>query len=194
MTTHEYVIDGLNVRTGDILCTTVGGSAPAAGEFWRLIGMLIPGSVDHIAIYVGPEGRCVEASAKFKVLTFDVRDSLWDYRKMKRQRGPMADTLHGVAYPFRGRPLNAESEEEMRATVADYCLLQAKLRKPYNLNFLNTATEDAFYCSHLAYQAYLKVGIDLNSGKGMPNIPGTESLVAPQEIWEGCEHELAKRA
>jgi hypothetical protein len=192
MAAHEYVIDGLTVKTGDILCTTVGGSAPAAGEFWRLIGMLIPGAVDHVAIYVGPGGRCVEASAKFKVLAFDVQDNRWDYREMKRQRGPMADTLHGVAYPFRGRALDFEREEQMRSEVADYCLLQAKLGKPYNLNFLDTATEDAFYCSHLAYQAYLKVGIDLNTGMGMPNIPGTKSLVAPQEIWAGCDHERTK--
>jgi uncharacterized protein YycO len=50
-------------------------------------------------------------------------------------------------------------------------------------------TEDAFYCSQLAYKAYLKEGIDLNTGKGVPHFPGMESIVFPQEIWSGCEHE-----
>jgi len=57
------------VQTGDIICTTDGGGEIFAGQFWRLVGKLIPGEVDHIAVYVGPQGRCVEAGAKGRVIT-----------------------------------------------------------------------------------------------------------------------------
>ena len=33
---------------------------------------------------------------------------------------------------------------------------------------MNSRTEKAFYCSQLAYKAYLKQGINLNTGKGIP--------------------------
>jgi hypothetical protein len=185
---HDYVIDGLAIKTGDILCTTDGGSGVPAGQVWRLIGRLIPGVIDHVAIYVGPEGRCVEAAAKLKVVTFKVRENHWDAERMKRQRGPIIDKLHGVASPLHGKALSAKEEESARTTVATYCLRQAELAKPYNLDFPNSTTEDAFYCSQLAYQAYLMVGIDLNTGRGVPNIPGTAGIIFPQEIWAGCWH------
>jgi len=55
----EYVINGIAVRTGDLICTRDGDTRYIAGHFWRLIGKIIPGDVDHIVIYVGPEGRLV---------------------------------------------------------------------------------------------------------------------------------------
>ena len=55
--------------------------------------------------------------------------------------------------------------------------------------FLDSITEDAFYCSQLASKAYLKEGIDLNTGKEIENFPGMESIVFPKEIWSGCERE-----
>jgi uncharacterized protein YycO len=73
--------------------------------------------------------------------------------------------------------------------VADYCLAQAAANKPYNLNFFDPDTERAFYCSQLAYKAYIAHGIDLNTGQGVPDIPGTSSIVFPQEIWSGCQHQ-----
>jgi hypothetical protein len=30
------------------------------GEFWRLVGRLVPGDVDHIAIYIGPDAHCLK--------------------------------------------------------------------------------------------------------------------------------------
>jgi len=36
------------------------------------------GDVDHVVIYVGPGGRCVEAGAKGKVITFDIIDNAWN--------------------------------------------------------------------------------------------------------------------
>ena len=74
----------------------------------------------------------------------------------------------------------------MRAKVAEYCL--AQVGKPYNLNFLNSETEESFYCSQLAYKAYQQVGVDLNTGLAMEQIPGTNAIIYPQEIWDGFNH------
>ncbi len=189
---YEYEIDGLPVRTGDIICTADGAAnTDIRGQFWRLLGKIIPGAVDHIVIYVGPNGRCVEAGAKGKVITFEVKENTWDFEKMVEQRG-IIDTLYGVVYPLHGKSLTEAGITGIREAVAAYCLRQAELEKPYNMNFLDSTTENAYYCSQLAYLAYLKQGIDLNTGIGIPEIPGTESIIFPQEIWSGCEHKRAR--
>ncbi|OHB67454.1 MAG: hypothetical protein A2Y76_14605 [Planctomycetes bacterium RBG_13_60_9] len=188
---HTHQIDGLTVRTGDLICTSTGGKSMFTGFLWRAFGMVIPGAVDHIAVYVGPGGRCVEAGAKLRVITFDVTGNTWDESKMSKQRGPLFDALYGVAYPLAGRSLSREEEARIRRGVASYCLKQAEAKKPYNPVFTESMTENAFYCSQLAYKAYLGQGLDLNTGQGVPHIPGTDSIVFPQEIWSGCEHERA---
>jgi hypothetical protein len=188
---HKYTINGLTVRTGDLICTTDGSENFVSGQFWRMIGKLIPGDVDHIVIYVGPEGRCVEAGAKGCVITFDARNHQWDAYKMETQRG-LIDTLYGVAYPLKDKNFSEDAEAGIRKSVASYCLAQAEAGKPYNINFLNSQTDEAFYCSQLAYKAYLAHGIDLNTGKGVPNIPGTSSVIFPQEIWSGCPNRKVK--
>ncbi len=78
----------------------------------------------------------------------------------------------------------------MRSQVAAYCL--AQVSKPYNLNFLNAETDEAFYCSQLAYKAYQQIGIGLNTGLAMEQLPGTNAIVYPQEIWSGFNHRAAK--
>lgn len=192
MTVHTYQIDGLTVRTGDLICTnTTEGESVFGGLFGRFFGTLIPGEVDHIAVYVGPGGRCVEAGAKYRVITFNIKDNTWDSSKMIEERGPILDNLYGVAYPLAGLSLSSEKEAGIRKRVAMYCIRQAEAKKFYNAMFLNSMTEDAFYCSQLAYKAYLKEGIDLNTGKGMENYPGMESIIFPQEIWNGCRHQRA---
>lgn len=183
---YEYKINGLPVKTGDIICTTDGGAPVLAGQFWRLVGKIVPGDVDHVAIYTGPEGYCVESGAKGRVIAYEVKGEVWDSRRMKHDRGGVIDTLHGIAYPLAKQRLTGEKENEVRQAVAAYCLAQVAARKPYNLNFFNSKTEDAFYCSQLAYLAYLMHGIDLNTGQGVPDVPGTESIIYPQEIWRGC--------
>jgi hypothetical protein len=182
---HSFEINGLTVKTGDLICTVNGGKTLIAGQFWWLIGKIIPGDVDHIAIYVGPGGKCVEAGAKGRVITFEMGSNTWDAGQMIMQRG-IEDKFYGIAYPLEGRGLSGEEKKVFRESVAEYCQAQAAARKPYNLNFLNSSTDDAFYCSHLAYKAYLRHGIDLNSGEGVPDIPGTSSIIFPQEVWEGC--------
>ena len=189
ITVHTYQIDGLTVRTGDLICTnTTEQESIFGGLLWRFLGMLIPGEIDHIAVYVGPGGRCVEAGAKYCVTTFTVRDNTWDAPQMTEERGPILDNLYGVAYPLAGLSLSSEEEAGIRKRVARYCIKQAEAQKIYNALFLDSMTEDAFYCSQLAYKAYLREGIDLNTGQGVPDIPGVESIVFPQEIWSGCEH------
>lgn len=181
---YSFEINGLSVKTGDLVCTVDGGGPVIPGEFWRLIGKLIPGDVDHIAVYVGPGGRCVEAGPR-GVISFETHSPAWNSAAMYGQRG-FIDQLYGIAYPLSERDLTAEEEEAVRQSVAQYCLAQTG--KPYNIDFLNSGTEDSFYCSQLAYKAYLKNRIDLNTGKGVPDIPGTASIIFPQEVWESCVH------
>jgi hypothetical protein len=185
---YAYEINGLQLQTGDLICTKDGGGKDMTGQFWRLIGKLIPGDVDHIVIYTGPNGKCVEVAAKGCVVEFDVPSNVWDAEGMISQRGPILDNLYGVAYPLDARRLSPAEITQIRESVAAYCIRQAMLKKPYNLNFMVSSTEDAFYCSQLAYKAYLGNGVDLNIGTGIPAIIGTESIIFPQEIWNGCSH------
>jgi hypothetical protein len=188
---HTYSIDGLPVQTGDVICTMNGKPDILPGEFWRLVGRLVPGDVDHCAIYLGPDGRCIEAGA-LGVITFEVINGIWETERMARQRGLLLDTFYGVACPFEGMELAEEEEFHMRTTVAEYCL--AQVGKHYNLNFLNPETEQAFYCSQLAYKAYQRVGINLNTGMEMEHLPGTNLIVFPQEIWTSSSHKVLSRS
>src|SRR4030095_9472562 len=110
----------------------------------------------------------------------------WDTERMALQRGLLFDTFHGVASPLDTLGLATEEEHEMREIVAAYCLMQ--VGKPYNLNFLKSETEEAFYCSQLVYKAYQHIGLNLNTGLAMEQIPGTNAIIYPQEIWEGFSH------
>jgi hypothetical protein len=185
---HTYQIHNLPLQTGDILCTRNGKPDILPGEFWRLVGRLVPGDVDHIAIYLGPEGRCIEAGA-LGVVTFEVHNGFWDAEHTMPERGMLVDTFYGAAYPLQNIGLSKEEERAIRTGVADYCL--AQIGKPYNLNFLDSDTDRAFYCSQLAYKAYLPFGINLNTGMFMEQIPGTNQIIYPQEIWDGCVHSQA---
>jgi hypothetical protein len=185
---HTYTINGVPLETGDIICTRNGKPNILPGEFWRLVGRLVPGDVDHVAVYVGPDGRCVEAGA-LGVITYEVTHDHWDSAKLISQRGLIFDEFYGVAYPLAGQELSEEDESLIRERAAEYCL--AQVGKPYNLNFLDPDREDAFYCSQLAYKAYLPFGINLNTGLAMEMLPGTNQIIYPQEIWGGCVHRLA---
>ncbi len=179
-----YPLCGLELCTGDLLCNTDGKPDILPGEFWRLLGRLVPGDVDHIVVYVGPGGRCVEAGG-LGVISFEIENG-WDAEKMMQRRGLLVDSLYGVASPLQGRGYVPSEEARIREDVAAYCL--AQVGKPYNLNFFNPDTEAAFYCSQLAYKAYLRHGINLNAGMSVPAVPGTEQAVYPQEIWDNCTH------
>ena len=187
---YTYQIEGIALQTGDIICTMNGKPDILPGEFWRLIGRLVPGDVDHVAIYLGPAGRCIEAGAR-GVNTFEVPNGCWNTERMALQRGLLFDTFYGIASPLDGMQLSEDEDFDIRSRVAEYCLAQAG--KPYNLNFLNSETEEKFYCSQLAYKAYQQVGIDLNTGLVIEHFPGTNSIIYPQELWNGFPHREAKR-
>jgi hypothetical protein len=182
----NYQINGLPVRTGDIICTMNGKPNLLPGEFWRLVGRLVPGDVDHVIMYIGPEGRCVEAGA-LGVVSFEVHNGLWEPEHTMPERGMLVDTFYGIAYPLKEIGLSREEETQIRADVADYCLSQ--IGKPYNLNFLDPDTEESFYCSQLIYKAYLPMGINLNTGMAIEMVPGTNRIIYPQEIWDECPHQ-----
>lgn len=186
---HQFQLYNALLQTGDILCTMDGKQPPLPGEFWRLLSRILPGEIDHIILYLGPGGRCVEAGAVGVVL-FDLPGPTWDTRTMAPARGGLDDHLKGVAYPFAGMAFIPAEEEEKRRQVANYCLEQ--VGKPYNLNFFASEREDAFYCSQLAYKAYQQVGINLNTGLQVPKLPGTQSIIFPTEIWAGCVHQLVE--
>lgn len=185
---HEF--NGLSVETGDLLCMTDGDQDDLQGQFWRVLGTLLPGPIDHIVIYLGPDGRCIEAGPK-GVALFEMAGSSWFAKPLAKQRGRLHDRLHGVAYPLQGQELAIEEESYIREQVAAYCL--AQLGKPYNLNFLDSDTEETFYCSHLAYRAYLAQGINLNTGMHLPGLPHTDKLIFPRELWEGSPSALTAR-
>lgn len=185
---HTYQIEGVALQTGDIICTMNGKPDILPGEFWRLVGRLVPGDVDHVAIYLGPNGRCIEAGAR-GVITFNVPHGHWNTERMARKRGLLFDSFYGVVSPIDALASSEQEEAEMRTAVAAYC--RAQVGKPYNLNFLNAETEEAFYCSQLAYKAYQRIGLNLNTGLAIEQIPGTNAIIYPQEIWDGFRHREA---
>ena len=184
---YSYLLNGLPLQTGDLICTTDGDDRDLVGQFWRLLGKLIPGEVDHIVVYVGPGGRCVEAAARGRVVEFEIQGDTWDFSNMLAKRG-VRDHLVGISYPLEGTSLPDDEVSRIRTEVATYCLAQAVAKRPYNMNFFDSRTEHGFYCSQLAYLAYLKHGIDLNTNIGVPDLPFSEYIVFPQEIWNGCRH------
>ncbi len=182
---HTFALQGLVLQTGDVICTMNGKPDILPGEFWRIVGRLVPGDVDHVALYTGPGGRCVEAGSR-GVIHFELPGPVWDSERMARQRGHLFDTLYGLASPLEGLGLAEGEEEQMRLRLTDYALGQ--VGKPYNLNFLDPEREDAFYCSQLIYKAYQQVGVDLNTGLAMERLPGSNLIIYPQEIWAGSPH------
>lgn len=185
---YTYQINGLPVQTGDLICTSVGQAGDLSGECWLWLGRLMPGVIDHVAVYVGPEGRCVEAEPRRGVITFELHDNLWSTERLVEQR-QIIDRFYGVAYPLQAKNLPQAAETKIRQSVAAYCL--AQVGKPYNFNFFDPETEAAFYCSQLPYQAYLLHGINLNTGLGVLEVPGSQAIIFPQEIWSGCAHRRA---
>lgn len=179
---HSY--DGLPVQTGDIICTQNGQPRSLAGQFWYAVGRLVPGEIDHVAVYVGPGGRLVEAGVG-GVIAYAMPGGTWDAVAARKARG-MRDTLIGVAYPLTGLGLSPGEEVRIRESVAAFCLEQ--VGKLYNPIYPLVETDDWFYCSQLAYRAYQAHGIDLNCNRAVPRGPGLDQIVFPEEIWQACPH------
>lgn len=190
---YTHTFNGLAVQTGDILCTSDGTDHNWFGRFWRMIGYLVPGRVDHTLLYVGPKGHCVEAVGR-GVIEFTMSGNQWDAPQVAATR-LLHDTLVGVAYPLQGLGLSPQEEERIRTGVAAYCLEQ--VGKPYNPNFLNTITDEAFYCSQLIYLAYREHGVDLGAspvrlGTDPAGVNETPLLILPTALLENCSHRLVQ--
>jgi hypothetical protein len=177
--THEFY--GTELRSGDLICTTDGEHTSFYGALWRVFGHLVPGPVDHVAIYVGPGPHFVEAGP-FGVLSFDMPGDTWESTELVAQRG-FLDRIYGIVQPLVDPGLPPEVQERMRDEIRTYVLRQAELRKPYNLNFLQPDTEDSFYCSQLAYLAYRRHGINLKTRIGVPDLALADQIIFPIEIW-----------
>lgn len=106
-------------------------------NFALSVGRLVPGDVDHVAIYWAGLVRRIELAGR-GVITFDVRVGYWETERMARQRGLLFDTFYGSRL-LDALGVSEEEEQEMREKVAAYCL--AQVGKPYKLNFLNSETE-----------------------------------------------------
>jgi hypothetical protein len=189
---YQTTISGLAVRTGDIICTQDGTGESLVGQLWRALGHFVPGEIDHVILYVGPGGRCVEAGAH-GVIVFEVPDGSWSAEQMADTR-LLYDTLVGVADPLAGRGLPPDEEERIRAGVAAYCLEQAVANKPYNFNIFDSQTDAAFYCSQLVYHAYLEYGVDLSRGEQDADVRDDVRLVLPQVIWQNSRRVRVKDA
>ena len=46
---HDHRMEGLPLRTGDILCLRDGRDGSLYGTLWKGIGALVPGEIDHCA-------------------------------------------------------------------------------------------------------------------------------------------------
>ncbi len=182
---YDFTFNGMAVTTGDVLCMTDGEGGAARGALWGALGPLVPGSIDHCIVYVGPEGRCVESGAG-GVIVYDM-PAIWDAKKLSMTRH-LFDRIHGVAYPLANRNFSPEEETTIRIGVAQYCLDQARAHKPYSFRFRYPDKEDAFYCSQLVYVAYRKHGIDLSKFEGRGFLSRMSGVVFPATIWNSCVH------
>jgi len=176
----QEVLEGKDIRTGDIIATVDGG-ASLYGFLFKIIGVLIPGKPDHIVLYVGPDGLCMEAGPK-GVNTFNVPGGRWNAEEMLGQRG-IVDRLYGVGSLLKGRVTDTTVEDAAREAVRSFLLDQ--VGKPYNWDFFDPDREDAFYCSQLAYAAYKRVGINVNViESGLLHPLFLERIVTPEEVWK----------
>ncbi len=183
---HDHTIDGLPVRTGDILCLRNGSDRSLYGRLWQGIGALVPGEIDHCALYIGPGGRFVEANV-YGVTTLDMPGSSWDAHALVRDR-VLLDTLIGVAYPLANRQLPPADVDRIREAVAEYCLQQHAADRPFNFNLFNANNPASAYCSQLIAEAYRSVGIELDNNVGVPTHRIFRHAVFPQELWNGNPH------
>lgn len=183
---HDHIFDGLPLRPGDVLCLRDGSDRSVYGRVWSAIGALVPGEIDHCALYAGPAGRCVEANV-YGVRVIDMAGDHWDAHALVRERF-LLDTLVGVAYPLAGRGLSDSEECRIREAVVAYCIEQEAAGRPFNFNLLDATNSARTYCSQLIAEAYRREGIELDSNTGVPTHRVFSRAVFPQELWNGCPH------
>ncbi len=173
----EETLEGKTIRSGDIIATVDGG-ASLYGFLFKLIGIIVPGRPDHVAVYLGPDGMCVEAGPR-GVNQFRFFDAHWDTEKMLGQRS-IVDSLYGLRSLIEGRVTDVGSEKAIRSEIHRYVLEQ--VGKPYNIFFCDPYREDSFYCSQLVFSAYRKVGIAIQFGIIHPAFH--VNIVTPEDVWK----------
>jgi hypothetical protein len=172
----EETLEGKTIRTGDIV-GTVDGGASLYGFLFKIIGDTIPGRPDHVAVYLGPDGICVEAGPR-GVNLFRFFDARWDTERMLGQRG-IVDSLYGLGDLVEGRVPDTVSEKIIRSKIRHYVL--EHIGKPYNLMFRDPDGEKSFYCSQLVYSVYRKVGIVIPFGSLHPTFH--DPIITPEDVW-----------
>ncbi len=181
---YAYSFRRVTAKTGDILFTRDGEEGSLFGEIWKLLGHILPGDLDHAAMYLGPGIRFVESAAK-GVVVVEMEGNEWDGIRYGKER-LLVDELIGIGDPIAGRGISPERENEIRQNVVAYCLEQGREQKPYNLNFFNPETDGAFYCSQLVYKAYQTQGINLHVHIGESADSPFAPLVFPEDVWNAC--------
>jgi len=189
---HRYQIHGVPVRTGDILCTRDGDSKGLIGAFWKALGSLVPGEIDHCALYIGPGARFIEADAR-GVSVLSMPGQRWNAQALFHRR-LFVDTFVGVAYPLHGLRIPPRQQGRIRLAVANYCLAQHAAGKPFNFNLLDATNPRRTYCSQLIVEAYRSVGIHLGGERGTRATPMLRHAVLPDSLWRGSPHRVAAGA
>lgn len=186
---HTFRFRGIEVCTGDVLCTTDGLPGSAYGRFWQAVGWLMPGAIDHCVIYTGPGGRCVEAGGN-GVIAYEM-DADWDASPLAKRRA-LLDRLHGAVFPLAESSLAPDELRRVRLGIANYALDEAAKGAPYNYNFFDTVTTRRYYCSQLVYQAYAANGITLPRAAGADRGRLLGRVAFPREIWNGSPNQRVR--
>lgn len=181
---YSHTFSGVTAKTGDILFTHDGDPGSLFGEFWRLIGRVLPSEYSHVALYLGPGVRFVESAAR-GVAVVEFAGDTWDARHYGKER-LLIDELIGIGDPLSGRGILPARETEIRENVVAYCLDKARTEKPYNLNFFDPEKDAAFYCSQLVYKAYKAQGINLHVHVGEDADSPLAPIVLPEDLWTAC--------
>jgi len=183
---HRHRINGVPVRTGDILCTRDGDGKGWVGALWRALGSLVPGEIDHCALYVGPGNRFIEADAR-GVSVLSMPGDCWNPEALLHHR-LFVDTFVGVAYPLDGRRIPQRQQDRIRMSVANYCLAQAASGKRFNFNLLDATNPRRTYCSQLIVEAYRTKDIHLDGKHAKKSLRTLRHVVLPESLWEGSPH------
>jgi hypothetical protein len=186
---HRHRINGVPVRTGDLLCTRDGDSKGMIGAVWKAIGALVPGEIDHCALYIGPGIRFIEADAR-GVSVLSMPGHEWNAELLFRRR-LFVDTFIGVAYPLADRRIPQRQQDRIRLSVARYCLAQHASGKPFNFNLLDATNPRRTYCSQLIVEAYRSQGIQLDSKRGTGSSRALRRAVLPEALWQSGPHWVA---
>ena len=168
LTVYVTIIKDVKVTTGDLLFTSdakLFGYTLDKGQFI--------GPTNHVIMYLGPDYKFIEAGPA-GVQIFNGLSLGW--YNFQSYRYGLSDKFWAVS--------KIKLTDSARKVVAQYCINQ--IGKPYNVNFLNSQTKKAFYCSQLIYWAYRKAGIDLLP-RGESLLYDKTKLIVPFELWKAIE-------